>query len=171
MKNALFSLNFSPQITESGTLKVALKFYIVLGEKHPQPPPLPRTGVCHSIQTCFLLQFLPKPLSASIACSIKPKPKATLNNRMFLLCPFYVLFSSVCVLPLENKMKIVYVQKYWKSRSNTQSISPWDSIKYTDNLSYVHIQHIDWPFHTFKNNIPNILGHSTDVIPAWENWA
>ena len=101
----------------------------------------------------------------------KLKPKATLNNRMFLLCPFYVLFSSVCVLPLENKMKIVNVQKYWKSRSNTQSISPWDSIKYTDNLSYVHIQHIDWPFHTFKNNIHNILGHSTDVIPAWENWA
>ena len=51
------------------------------------------------------------------------------------------------------------------------SISPWDSIKYTDNLSYVHIQHIDWPFHTFKNNIHNILGHSTDVIPAWEYWA
>ena len=69
-------------------------------------------------------------------------------------------------------MKIVYVQKYLKSRTNTQSISPWDSIKYTDSLSFVYIQHVDWPFHTFKNDIHNIiLGHSTAVIPASENWA
>lgn len=132
------------------------------------PPPLPRTGVLS-----LYFNFCRNPWAhRCIDCLFnKPKPKATLNNCMFLLCPFYVLFSFVCVLPLENKMKIVYVQKYWKSRSNTQSISPWDSIKYTDNLSYVHIQHIDLPFHTFKNNIHNILGHSTDVIPAWENWA
>lgn len=161
-------------VPRSLKLKVALKvfeIYIVLGQKHPQPPP-PSKNWGLSLYSNLLSTSIFAETPERIDCLFnKPKPKATLNNRMFLLRPFYVLFSSVCVLPLENKMKIVYVQKYWKSRSNTQSISPWDSIKYTDNLRYVHIQHIDWPFHTFKNNIHNILGHSTDVIPAWEYWA
>ena len=91
------------------------EIYIVLGQKHPQPLPPPSKNWGLSLYSNLLSTSIFAETPERIDCLFnKPKPKATLNNRMFLLRPFYVLFSSVCVLPLENKMKIVYVQNIEK---------------------------------------------------------
>ena len=113
-KTRTFVLKFSPQITETCILGL-WNFKIFWGRTHPGPlPPLYKKGdqqrlvdtVSYSIQTCWLLQLLLKPLYLI-------QKKQNLINKLIVRLPdrivrritFFFCLLDLFILDLKKKKK------------------------------------------------------------------